>query len=611
MKTTLFIILLFLSNLSAQQYHTFSELKGMEDQLGETNLFYRLYYYWSGNGTYGPSESHSIYRFEPNSNIDTLFLYDGGWSGQDYTSIDDYDFWENDYSRYIYAGTYISTEGFPFVGRYDQQQPIFSPQMWGGSKNIELSRQDTNIIFVAIDYGNSINFKTTDWGSTWDTLANGYEILSVSPFNDKVIFFSQWLTLLKSIDGGVSFYTVDTSRIYLNNFIYDNDETHIYAIDNRYGYHLVVSDNVGEPFSWTERYSSSDPIYVSIDHSQSGSIYLADRKYIYLSTDFGVTFNEYKTLDKRIVGIYKKPNSDKLYAATKYDLYEIAPDTTITLKHLPLDPDIFSWFPLKVGNKWVYNSRFTSESEINEHTFVTKVTRQFRYNDKTYFDINGEYGLCYRVDSTSGKIYRSYFDGDTLDYEELYIDLTSEIGDTIYVDQFGESYPILFANEEGFNEWNLNSRKRDYSGLSTPLYNLSLVKNIGLYYQVEWELIGNEDQLKGAIINGKVYGDTTLVGVTDPDNLSREFSLSQNYPNPFNPATSIEYRVGSSEYVTLKVYDVIGREVATLVNEEKLPGNYEVKFNPVSGIWNLASGIYFYRLQAGSYTSTKKMCLMR
>ena len=69
---------------------------------------------------------------------------------------------------------------------------------------------------------------------------------------------------------------------------------------------------------------------------------------------------------------------------------------------------------------------------------------------------------------------------------------------------------ILLGNEEGFNEWDLNSRKRDHSGLSTPLYNLSLVKNIGLYYQVEWELVGNEDQLKGAIINGKVYGDTTV-----------------------------------------------------------------------------------------------------
>jgi len=359
MKKILFLVfLLFSSNLfylfSQQYYYTFSELKGMEDQSGSTNLFYRLDHYWLGNGTFGPSEFHSIYRFEPNSNIDTLFLYHGGWVGQDYTSIDDYDFWENDYSRYIYAGTYFSTEGFPFVGRYDQQQPIFSPQMWGGSTNIELSRQDTNLIFVAIDYGNSINFKSTNWGNTWDTLANGYEILSVSPYDDKIIFLGQWLTLLKSINGGISFYTVDTSRTYVNNFSYDNDEIHIYAIDNMYGNHLIVSDDNGEPFSWTERYSSSNPIYLSVDYLQSGSIYLADGRHIYHSTDYGVAFNEYKVLDRKIVGIYKKPASDKLYAATKYNLYEITPDTIVTLKHLPLDTDIFSWFPLKVGNKWVY-----------------------------------------------------------------------------------------------------------------------------------------------------------------------------------------------------------------------------------------------------------------
>ena len=63
--------------------------------------------------------------------------------------------------------------------------------------------------------------------------------------------------------------------------------------------------------------------------------------------------------------------------------------------------------------------------------------------------------------------------------------------------------------------------------------------------------------------------------------------------------------------VSLKVYDVLGREVATLVNEEKQPGEYEVEFNPASGIKNLASGIYFYKLQAANYSSTKKMIYLK
>jgi len=83
--------------------------------------------------------------------------------------------------------------------------------------------------------------------------------------------------------------------------------------------------------------------------------------------------------------------------------------------------------------------------------------------------------------------------------------------------------------------------------------------------------------------------------------------LLQNYPNPFNPTTSRQYAIGSRQFVTLKVYDLLGIEIATLVNEEKPAGEYEIKFN-ASG---LPSGIYFYQLRSGNYTETKKMVLIR
>ncbi len=91
--------------------------------------------------------------------------------------------------------------------------------------------------------------------------------------------------------------------------------------------------------------------------------------------------------------------------------------------------------------------------------------------------------------------------------------------------------------------------------------------------------------------------------------LPNEFSLSQNYPNPFNPSTSIQYQVSTNSQVTLKIYDILGNEVATLVNEEKEPGIYRVEFSTQD--YQLASGIYLYRLQAGSYVETKKMILMK
>jgi hypothetical protein len=85
------------------------------------------------------------------------------------------------------------------------------------------------------------------------------------------------------------------------------------------------------------------------------------------------------------------------------------------------------------------------------------------------------------------------------------------------------------------------------------------------------------------------------------------FSLSQNYPNPFNPGTAISYQLPVNSFVTLKVYDVLGNEVAALVNEQKPAGEYEVEFNASE----LGSGIYFYQLKAGSFVETKKMMLLK
>jgi len=90
-------------------------------------------------------------------------------------------------------------------------------------------------------------------------------------------------------------------------------------------------------------------------------------------------------------------------------------------------------------------------------------------------------------------------------------------------------------------------------------------------------------------------------------NNPKEFYLTQNYPNPFNPLTKVNYQIPELSFATLRVYNVLGNEIATLVNEEKPIGSYEVEFNATG----LPSGIYFYRLKAGSFFETKKMVLMK
>ena len=85
------------------------------------------------------------------------------------------------------------------------------------------------------------------------------------------------------------------------------------------------------------------------------------------------------------------------------------------------------------------------------------------------------------------------------------------------------------------------------------------------------------------------------------------YNLSQNYPNPFNPSTKIQYSIPSNQIVQLKIYDILGKEITTLVNKEQSAGTYEVNFNAN----NLTSGIYFYTIKAGNYTDTKSMILMK
>jgi hypothetical protein len=106
----------------------------------------------------------------------------------------------------------------------------------------------------------------------------------------------------------------------------------------------------------------------------------------------------------------------------------------------------------------------------------------------------------------------------------------------------------------------------------------------------------------------KLKEDSTSSGVTEPIVPNME-TLNQNYPNPFNPQTTIEYSIKNSDYVTLKVYDILGKEIAVLIDEFKNAGNYKVEFNTYQ--LGLTSGVYFYTLKTGDYSTVKKMILIK
>ncbi|HUI28941.1 MAG TPA: T9SS type A sorting domain-containing protein [Candidatus Acidoferrales bacterium] len=121
--------------------------------------------------------------------------------------------------------------------------------------------------------------------------------------------------------------------------------------------------------------------------------------------------------------------------------------------------------------------------------------------------------------------------------------------------------------------------------------------------------VGSDGYLYAGTHGGGLYKSTNVVASVKgrAATLPIRFSLSQNYPNPFNPSTKISYGLPKSSFVTLKIYDVLGREVKTLVDERETAGDHAVTFNA----GNLPSGVYFYRMTAGNFAETKKLMVIK
>ena len=130
----------------------------------------------------------------------------------------------------------------------------------------------------------------------------------------------------------------------------------------------------------------------------------------------------------------------------------------------------------------------------------------------------------------------------------------------------------------------------------------------GYFGYILYDSSGNEYQFLDSWYNITFIRKLIVTGVdSNFGEVVETYSLSQNYPNPFNPTTTIKYSIPKLSFVTIKIYDVLGSEVTTLVNEEKSVGNYELTWNAA----NLSSGVYFYRFQAGSFVQTRKMILLK
>ena len=218
-----------------------------------------------------------------------------------------------------------------------------------------------------------------------------------------------------------------------------------------------------------------------------------------------------------------------------------------------------------------------------------------------------------RIDSAEGRIYR-YSEDYWVPPEKEYLieDLSAEIGNSInsyrygFFDPSGKTIPIA---EDSITIWDSTFSRKSFEQGNLLYFNYALTKHIGLdSADFEYDFGDTHLRLKGCVLDGIVYGDTTTTSVDDyrgmiPENIV----LYQNYPNPFNPSTSIKYSLSSRQFVNIKVYDITGREVALLLKEEKPAGTYEIKFDGSA----LPSGVYFCKMQAGSHHHIMKMILLK
>lgn len=288
-------------------------------------------------------------------------------------------------------------------------------------------------------------------------------------------------------------------------------------------------------------------------------------------------------------------------------------------KKMVLDSNIFKYYPLNVGNRWTWYI-FRNFSPGSGYETALIVSTQIRSNHvyyktrwDTYYFYNSQHYTEYRfhrIDSLTGNLYYlRIFNNDTS--ECISDSLNCTVNDSAYIYCMGNGQWYRY-NTGTYNIFNQDFPVKNFmwSNYFEAWSEKKYALNIGHVYSIGQAVMSRtEYYLRGCIINGVHWGDTNVyLGINQiSTEVPEKFSLSQNYPNPFNPATNIKFQIPKSEFVKIVVYDVLGKEVQTLVNKQLSPGTYEVDFDGSA----LPSGVYYYMLEAGEFNQTKKMVLIK
>lgn len=240
----------------------------------------------------------------------------------------------------------------------------------------------------------------------------------------------------------------------------------------------------------------------------------------------------------------------------------------------------------------------------------------YEFNSKTNFLVCGDFNIFSSNEEAFSKLVDQTYEGYFIDMLNLYGDWS---GNAIFNNACTYSTSTLDTRLDMIL---ISQALKDPGGIDYVEGSFKIFGNDGDHFGKAINIGTNKwfadpsvgNSLRSASDHLPIYADFNFGVVSNVDeiiNVPPTFELDQNYPNPFNPETTISFRLPRASFVTLKVYDLLGRELKTLVNEEKLPGNYKIEFHSDITQRGLAGGTYFYQLKVGNFVQTKKMILLK
>jgi photosystem II stability/assembly factor-like uncharacterized protein len=276
-----------------------------------------------------------------------------------------------------------------------------------------------------------------------------------------------------------------------------------------------------------------------------------------------------------------------------------------TRSQATIDP-LAMYFPLQIGNIWKYSegSHYGGDRTMYYNDVTAIIRRDTIINGNRYSII--EYsGIVNLNPGLWPALIVARFDSNTGNYYQYNLSLSQDIlSDSTYCPVPSTYYwgTLSIINSKTILGVNTSSRIVDINyDTEERARGFGIVASSRISFREFTSM-----QLTYAKINGVEYATNTSIKSNMHD-IPTKYSLYQNYPNPFNPTTTLSFALPLESFVSLKVYDVMGREVATIVSEELSPGTYIRQWNAA----NMSNGIYFYRLNAGSFTNTKKLILLK